>query len=342
MYAALDVGESTNTEARGERGRSARDARLRCVMIVNPYSSGLTSRRERAIVEALRTRVELDVVRTERSGHAPQLASDVVAGGQHDVIISCGGDGTANEVMNGMSLDVGTAHHRPRVAVIPAGGTNVVARSLGFANHPIKSLESIISSITEGHVRRVSVGRADERTFLFAAGVGLDAEVIRRMEQRRSGRRPSDAAHLGAILSIYATSRFSLRDCMTITIADSDEQLRSSLLFVGNTTPMTYMGRRPVHFLPDARYELGLDLMGPQRASTFFSMRNSVQALGVGLKGRRLVSPEQLQLRHDVREFTVVCDEAEPLQVDGEYLGARTHIRFRALTDAVELVAPAP
>lgn len=312
--------------------------RLRGAMIVNPYSSGMTGRRERAIVHELREHMDLEVRRTERGGHAPVLARELMHASDLDVLISCGGDGTANEVLNGMSLGNDTALQRPVFAILPAGGTNVLARSIGYPNHPLRATSQLAQAIVERRSRTINLATVDERIFMFAAGVGLDAEVIKRMHQRRSGRRPSDAAHLAAIFGIYATSRFALADRLTITVDGSGEQLRGALVIVGNTTPMTYMGRMPMHFLPDCTLEGGLDFMAPTRANAFLAMRNAAQAMGVGRSRRRLVSEEKANLRHDVPGLTVTCDDPQPVQVDGEYLGERTHIRFGLLERAVRLV----
>ncbi|MCW2925449.1 MAG: diacylglycerol kinase [Thermoleophilia bacterium] len=334
-----DAPHSARPAERTDGDAPAPERRPRCAMIVNPYSSGMTGKRERAIVETLREQVDLDISRTERGGHAPKLAREILDAGQHDVIIACGGDGTVNEVLNGMALGAETADRRPRVAILPAGGTNVVARSIGFTNHPVKAAREVADAIVARRSRTINLATVDERTFLFSAGVGLDAEVVKRMEERRSGRRPSDAAHFASILGIYATSRFALADRMTIRIDATEEELRSALLIVGNMTPMTYLGRMPMHFLPDCRLESGMDLLAPHRANALFSIRNAAQAMGVGRSSQRLVSPEKGQVRHDVAGFTVTCDEPQPVQVDGEYIGDRTHITFGLLERAVDLVA---
>lgn len=313
--------------------------RLRGAMIVNPYSSGMTAKRERAIVHALREHIDLDVRRTERGGHAPKLAQELLEAGPLDVLVSCGGDGTANEILNGMSLGTDTAEERPVFAIVPAGGTNVLARSLGYPNHPVRATAQLIEAILERRSRTVNLATVDERLFTFSAGVGLDGELVKRMEQRRSGRRPSDVAHVASLIGIFATSRFALDETMTVTVDDTGEQLRAALVFVGNSTPMTYMGRMPVHFMPDCTLEGGLDFMAPTRANALFALRNSAQAMGVGRSRRLLLSAERTNLRHDVRGFTIECDEPQPVQVDGEYIGDRTHIRFGLLERAVRIVA---
>lgn len=320
----------------GERQRTP--GRIRGAMIVNPYSSGMTSRRELAIVHELREHMDLEVRRTERGGHAPRLAEELMEASELDVMISCGGDGTANEVLNGMSLATDTAEHRPAFAIIPAGGTNVLARSIGYPNNPVRATSKLAQAIVEQRTRTINLATVDERMFMFSAGVGLDGEIVKRIEQRRSGRRPSDTAHLAVMVGYFATQRFALKERMTVTVDGSDETLRASMVIVGNTTPMTYLGRMAMHFLPDATLEGGLDFMAPRHASAFLSILNATQAMGVGRSKRRLVKDDKMNLHHDVPGLTIECDEPVPVQVDGEYIGDRTHIRFGLIERAIRLV----
>ena len=330
------TGPSAEDEPLPEPARTS--GRIRAAMIINPYSSGMTARRETAIVQVLREHMDLEVRRTERGGHAPKLAQELMESGEIDVMISCGGDGTANEILNGMDLADDTADQRPTFAIIPAGGTNVLARSVGYPNHPVKAAEKLAEAIVEQRTRTINLATVDERVFMFSAGVGLDGEVVKRVEQRRRGRRPSDAAHIAIITGYFATQRFALGDQMTVTINDTGEQLRAALVVVGNTTPMTYMGRVPVVFMPECSLEKGLDVMAPRRASAFFTIMNGLQAAGIGRKNRRLVKDEKMNLRHDVKSVLVECDEPIAVQVDGEYIGDRTHIKFGLLERTVRLV----
>lgn len=315
-----------------------RSGRPRCAVVVNPYSSGMTSARERVIVQRLREHCDVEVRRTERGGHAPRIAQEIVEDGTYDVIVTCGGDGTANEVLNGMGLAEGTADTRPAVAILPAGGTNVFARSLGMPNHPIRALKHTIEALVERRTRTVNLAKVDERLFTFSAGVGLDAELVRRMDQRRSGRRPSDVAYIASIVGIYASSRFAIADQMTIRIEDTGEELRSAVAMVGNTTPLTYLGRLPVHFMPDCTLDGGFDIVAPTRTTPLFSMRAGAQAVGIGRAKHRLLKPHQLQLRHDLHSITIECDDPLPVQADGEFLGDRTHITLHTVQRAVRLV----
>ncbi|MCZ4496827.1 MAG: diacylglycerol kinase [Thermoleophilia bacterium] len=314
------------------------EQRVRGLLVINPYSSGMTSRREVSIVSALRERMDLEVRRTERPGHAPRIVEEFRSPDDIDVIIACGGDGTANEVLNGMSLANGTAQERPAFAIIPAGGTNVLARSVGMRNHPVRAIEQLADAIVERRATSINLGTVDERIFMFSAGVGLDAEVVKRMSQRRTGRRPSDLSHLVSILGLYASQRFALGDVMTIDVDGDEEEFRAAMLLVGNTTPWTYVGRIPMHFTPDCTLQDGLDFIAPAHANAAYAMRNAAQAMGVGRRTRMLVDDERARLHHDVDHFTVTCDEPLAVQADGEYLGDLTHIEFGLLRDTVRFV----
>lgn len=308
---------------------------MQAVLIVNPYSSGMTSVRERAIVKALREYLHLDVKRTERSGHATQIAQEAVDAGV-DLIIACGGDGTGNEVLNGMQLATGTATARPYFTLIPAGGTNVLCRSLGMPNHPVKAARLLAPAVAARRHTTINLGMLDERLFMFSAGVGFDGELVRRIEDKRKGRRPSDLAHFRTVLGIFLYERFVLDDRMSITIDATGEQLRAGLLMCGNTAPLSYIGKMSLDFLPDARIDAGLDFMAPARVSFPYAMRNSFDAMG--LIPNRFLDSEKKQIRTDLDGFTVVCDEAQPCQADGEYVGDRTHIRFSVVREAVRFI----
>lgn len=310
----------------------------RALMVVNPYSSGLTPKRETSIVHALREVTQLEVVRTARASHAVELARDARSQG-FDLIVSCGGDGTANEVLNGMAPAADDASRMPGLAVLPAGGTNVLTRSLGLPNHPLRAVEGLATAIRERRSRTVNVGAIDERLFLFSAGVGLDGELVKRIDERRSGRRPSDLAHLAVIVSIVAVQRFRLQERIAISFpGGSRPTVRASLAVVGNTTPMSYLGHLPLHYMPDCRLEDGLDFIAPGPLSMPQLLRSMLPALGVGRAHRRARALQGLQLHHDVDEFTISCDEPLACQADGEYLGDRTRVQFSSIPRAVRLV----
>jgi diacylglycerol kinase family enzyme len=316
---------------------SGSEKRMQAALIANPYSSGMTPKRERAIVKRLREYVDLEVLRTERRGHASELAGEAVDAGV-DLVIACGGDGTGNEVINGMRLDEGTADERPMFALLPGGATNVLARSLGYTNNPVKASNELALALAGRRWTAATLGKMDERLFLFAAGIGLDGATVRQIEHRRSGRRPSDLAHAAALLGTFADERGMIREKMTVTVEDTGEVLRAGTVFCANTSPFTYMGRLPTNILPEANLENGLAMLCPEKMSLPFLIGFGAGSMGLGRKGKQQRRSEKGQTRNDISHISIECDSPQPCQLDGEFVGERTHIHLHALKRAVRMV----
>lgn len=308
--------------------------RPRATLIVNPYSSGLTARRERVIVQTLDEYVELDIRRTERAGHANELAAEAVRD-DVDIVIACGGDGTANEVVNGMDVGNDTADERPMFTLIPAGATNVFTRALGLVNDPIKATTQLATAIVGKRATPVNLGRFDERVFLFAAGVGLDGGTVKRIEAKRSGRRPGDIAHLNTVIGMFVSEGLVMNERLKVTVDDTGEVLDAAMLMCANIDPFSYVGKLPLHLLPHARLEGGLDVMAPKKVSMFFATRYGLSSFA---QQRRLVKDDKVQMRCDIEGFTIAADDPQPCQVDGEYIGDRTNMRVELLRNALRLV----
>jgi diacylglycerol kinase (ATP) len=149
---------------------------MRAVIIGNPNSgsAGDEGYLER-LAETLRTGgLEVEVLNTERPDHATELAA--MAGDR--LVIAAGGDGTVNEVVNGLSKDA-------TLSILPLGTANVLARELGLPLKPEDTYERILS----GTVVRMDVGVATdeegtERRFTCMAGTGFDANVVREVTPR--------------------------------------------------------------------------------------------------------------------------------------------------------------
>jgi diacylglycerol kinase family enzyme len=137
------------------------------------------------LTHALASETKLDVVQTQARGHATSLARQAVTDGL-DLVVALGGDGTVNEVVNGLLAD-GPIAGLPALAVVPGGNANVFARALGLPASPVEATGLLLDALRTGQRRSVSLGQADDRWFTFCAGLGLDAEVVRRVEAKRAG-----------------------------------------------------------------------------------------------------------------------------------------------------------
>ena len=137
------------------------------LLIVNPFASAVSDRRVAEVTEVLG---DVEVRRTEHPGHATELARE--ARGRPALYV-LSGDGVFNEALNGLDADV-------PIGFIPGGGANVLPRALGLPRDPVAAARKLV----EGNQRRISLGRVNGRRFAFAAGIGLTAEVVRRVDRR--------------------------------------------------------------------------------------------------------------------------------------------------------------
>lgn len=290
---------------------------MRATLIVNPYASSVTEERVRDIERTLAAGYALETILTERRGHATELAR--AADG--DAILVFGGDGVANEALNGVDGS------KP-VGFLPGGGTSVLARALGFPRDPVAAARRLMRA----QPRRISLGRANGRRFAFSAGVGLDSEAVRRVDAlgREDGTRPGDLAFARAIFGIVGSNGWRLPDVLEVK-----GQGRAALIVVSNDAVFTYAGATALRFSPAARFELGLDYAAlPGPGALRIARGFARAAVGRGLAGL----PGTLA-GHDVDRIEVVCDRPSALQADGEDLGDVQEVTFECERDAVSVLA---
>ena len=274
--------------------------------------------------------LDLDVERTQYRDHARELAAATTA----DLVIVHGGDGSINEVVNGvMTLTDG----RPLIGVIPGGGANVLARALGVPLDAAAAIRQIREAVEAGRHRTIGLGLADDRYFTFSAGLGWDAEVVREVDRLRSqGRRESVSLFLRTMVHQYYAGTDRRRPALTM---ERDGEPPVSGLFmtiVTNRSPWTYLGNRPLLPVPNPDFNSGLDLLALQRLRLTTVLNAVGQMLYVRSRpprGRDLVSvlgSESLTLR-----------SARPiaLQADGEYLGETEAVKFQFVPHALRIVA---
>lgn len=139
-------------------------------MVIHNRTAGHAVKREREFLHALAILAEagwsIQVKPTDSQGHAAALARDAAQSGA-DVVVAAGGDGTVNEVVQGL------AHTKAALACLPLGTVNVWSREVGFST----SITDAAKQLTVGRTVRVDLGKVDDRFFLLMAGVGVDAEV---------------------------------------------------------------------------------------------------------------------------------------------------------------------
>jgi diacylglycerol kinase family enzyme len=273
-------------------------------LIVNPFATRVTEEKVRVLEANLDT---VETLLTEHSGHATELAREA----KGDAVFVYGGDGLVNEVLNGLQ------EGKP-LGIVAGGHTNVLARAVGVPADPAKAVGE----------RRISLGRVNGRRFGFSAGIGVDSETVRELETKRAG----DGRRRGDLAYAQVVSRRLIRGYEPRF--EIEGHGRAAMIFVSNDAVFTYAGPRPFRFAPDARFELGLDFVAPERAGVASSLRFAARLLA----GRGLAGLPGVLHAHDVDTIRVVCDRPLPLQVDGEDLGDVGEALFEAERDAVAIL----
>ncbi|HEX5494886.1 MAG TPA: diacylglycerol kinase family protein [Mycobacteriales bacterium] len=306
---------------------------MRALLVVNPTATTTTAKGRDVLTRALASDLDVRVVETQNRGHAAALACHAARDG-FDLVVAQGGDGTVNEVVNGLLTD-GPAPDLPALAVVPGGSTNVFARTLGIPNDPIEATGEILDALRTGRSRRIGLGRVDDRWFTFTAGFGFDAEVVRRIERRRrSGRGITQARYVRAAVTHFLVGTDRHHPAVTLERPDAEPCDGIFFAIVSNTSPWTYLGARPLRPTPEASFDTALDVFAPRRMGILRTLGYLGQALREKprLRGRRL-----LRL-HDVAEFTLTADRPLALQVDGDHLGERSQVRFTAVPEVLRVL----
>jgi len=310
---------------------------MRALLVVNPKATATTTRTRDVLASALASQIKLDVVATQARGDATALARQAAVDGL-DLVVALGGDGTVNEVVNGL-LATGPRSGLPALAVVPGGNANVFVRALGLSGHPVEATGQLLEGLARGRRRPVglavlsSSGQPD-RWFTFCAGLGFDAEVVRRVQRKRdSGRRATPKLFVRTAVATFFRTTARAQPELSLHVAGGEPR-RLALALVCNTDPWTFLGARPVRPCPDAGFGTGLDLFGLTAAPTLTTLRHLRQVLSTRPhpRGRRVVT------LHDVAEFTLTADRALPLQADGDDLGNQRSVTFRAVPAALDVV----
>ncbi len=286
------------------------------LLIVNPWATGVDEARLAAVQDALPAGTEVRL--TTRSGEASELARGVE--GQVEALYVFGGDGTFNEALNG--IDASTP-----LGFIPGGGTSVLPRALGLPRDPVEAARRL----ARGSTRRIGLGRVNGHRFGFGAGIGLDAEIVRAVDElgrRPDGRRPGDVSFAWAGVRTTFRHRFRLDPVLEVVGYG-----RAALALVSNCAAYSYAGRLALRVAPEASFEGGLDLVAPVRLRARDLPRVLRDAFA---RGQR--RPDRYLYVHDADRLEIVCDRPLPLQADGEDLGDVEGAVFEAERDAVTVL----
>ena len=265
---------------------------------------------------------DLVVVLTERPNHATELVAAALDDGQEAIVVFSG-DGGFNEALNGLARDV-------PIGFLPGGGTSVLSRALGMPADPVQAARRLVEAIQQKRTRRITVGRVNGRRFAFGAGVGLDAEAVRRVDRMGrtdEGKRPGDLTFALAVVRSLGSRLGHMEPSLEVKGFG-----RAAFAFVANGSPYTYVKRLPLPIASEAQFELGLDLVAPVRVRRRTLLPTALSILSGHVRGRR-----DTLYGHDLDRVEIVCDGPTALHADGEDLGDVEEAIFEAERGAVSV-----
>jgi diacylglycerol kinase family enzyme len=300
---------------------------MRVMLVANPSASAVTARTRVIIQNALSADHDLVVSETSRRGHATRLAQSAAAEG-YDLVISLGGDGTVNEVANGL------ARTSTALAVLPGGSTNVFARTLGFENEPVAATHQLLDAVSRGSIRRVGLGNVNGRFFCFHVGVGLDAAVVEQVEKRGQLKRwLGHPLFLFAAIDTWARKYDRRTPPFRVEAADGTSS-DSYFAVVLNTDPYTYLGSKPLSLAPGSNMANGLSVVSLRNLGLVSTLLTLVAAF----RGQPIGNRPNVFSADDEASFLIRGYRPFPWQVDGDYLGEITELAIQWEPDVLDLV----
>jgi diacylglycerol kinase family enzyme len=322
-FPAVSAETLDRAEELAERLLPDRTPKRRVLVIVNPYATTVSDRLRNLVVYALQSRYSVEAIDTQERNHATQLCREAAREG-YDAVVAFGGDGTVNEAANGL---VGT--DTPLTA-LPGGSTNVWARTLGIPNDVVDATEHLLRMADEWEPRRVDLGRMNERHFVFASGVGLDASVVQRVDAH-----PYRKARFGAwYYSLAAVSIFNRKYVVNpprVRVTTGDRELEGVTVVIQNSDPYTYFRERPIRVVEPAGLETGSLAVGVLKHATPLELLTLVPRL---LSGRAAIVMRHRQIESlpglDGLRVKATDERPFPVQVDGDYIGEYDEVEFGA------------
>jgi len=304
---------------------------VRVLLLVNSTASSVTPRKRAQIRKILASRHDVEVAETSRRGHAELLAR-AAAEDDFDVVAVYAGDGTLNEAAAGL------LHTRTAIAPLPGGSTNVYSQTLRYPRSVGDAAQALLTALEHGSVRRIGVGMAGERPFLFCAGIGFDAAVIRRVERhsRLLKRLASHPLHVAAAVQTFFSDD-GRRTRAHVAIDGGTQLANVRFAIVSKSTPYTYLGHLPIDVARNAGFDARLSLTAftALRALTLVGGAASAIRTGTFLAHRRDVTTLD-----DLGRMRVYADTPFPYQVDGDDAGDTNDLELAFVPDALTVAVP--
>jgi diacylglycerol kinase family enzyme len=303
------------------------------LLVVNPQATATTPAGRDVLAHALASDVKLEILETSHRGHAAEAAAQAARDG-FDLVVAHGGDGTVNEVVNGLLS--ATDAQTPMLGVVPGGSANVFAGALGLPRDPVEATHRLLQAIETGRSRTIGLGKVNlggvkQRWFTFNAGIGWDAEVVAAVERRRS-KEASPTLYLRTAVTQYVRQLRSGPE-LTVELAGEPPVTGVRLAFVCNTDPWTYLGDKPLHLIPGCSFDSGLGLFALRSLGAGTIARHAGQML----RGASHPKGRNLLFRDDEPHIRVTSAKPVRVQVDGDLLGEQNEVEFISVPDALRV-----
>jgi diacylglycerol kinase family enzyme len=301
------------------------------LVIINPVATRMSDRLKSLVLYALQGRYEVTSIDTEGKGHAIELCRDAAAK-HYDVVVAFGGDGTVNEAANGLTGS-STA-----LTCLPGGSNNVVAKLLGIPTDIVDATEHLLHVADRWEPHQVDLGMVNGRWFTFAAGMGLDASVVERVDRNpRLKKRFGPFYFAGSAISVFL--RKYVVNPPRLEIEVDGRTVGGVSLFIQNAENYTYFNRKPVPLVEGARFDSGC-LAGVvlTRARPYDVPSVTFRALS---SAARVARHKGVDAFGAFGEAVVRSTDGRPvpIQVDGDHIFDATEARFSVAPGALHVVA---
>lgn len=311
---------------------------MRALLVANTFATTTDDDIQAQVETALSKHLEVSVQNTTARNDAIEIARSAQYQG-FDLVIGLGGDGTVNELANGLLLD-GPNPDGPLLAAIPGGNGNVFARNMGLSENPLEATAQIINALEVKKFKSIGVGKIAtnniSRWFLFNAGIGLDAAVIAGMEARRaSGKIVSDAAYASLALRELFTRTDRKHPALSLVSSTGEVHRDAHFALIVNLAPWAYLGSKPLNPLPTASHDTALDVYAP----TSLSVRSVLRLVRRALAGKSPENDAKVIALVDQKQIHIQSNRAMWIQVDGDIVTQSTELTATHVPNALKVLA---
>ena len=306
--------------------------RRRMLLVVNPHATAVDPASRRTVLATLARGYDVDAVDTEAPGHAGVLAREAAEAGEHDVLVCLGGDGTVNEVVNGL------AGSTLPIASLPGGSASVFAKMLGLPGDLPRAAERLVELADAFAPRIVDLASVNGRFFVFSSGVGLDATVVRRVDANPRWKHRFGPWYF-AWAGVSEFVKHYVRDPPRLDVHVDGQVLHGVTALVQNGDPYTYFRGLPLHVAEGVALDDGT-LAGVVLRSSSPTVMPTVMFRILSARAR-MADHRQVDGFGGVTEVVVRSADGRPLpvQVDGDFLGLLHEARYGISPSALAVLA---